>query len=513
MKKILLLVLSLSTVANMAYLPALAQTVKTAQSTIFKPITRSATEFEQIINLLKSLSTKIDNLEKIIYKTTGPVGPICPSVMPPKCGDNEELQNSNSSYPCPSYQCVPKKTVGPEPFPACVTGFAHKGTLCSNDLASLVYKLGEDSTKAIALSTYAKNNFGVSLTCDSYSKLTLNEDGKSVYCDKSGYTGVVTPKTQWTKVTWQVALGNRVEIFSYVDPNVSPADITKAKEIIAGCSETTIFNDIAWDYRGVPVACKRSTEILINTPPTTPNTGPTRVPETFKTCLYDKGVAAGSTRINVDSAIALMDSAFASRVGVSYGPMDNKLYPTIAECERQTSFYLISSNTGSGPYTGGYPVGYTGCGQYDSNETQCKATTGCEWKIPGGLADNKYYCMNSNTTGTSGTGSSATACAQAGGTWNSTSFYCNYPGSTYTGTGTSGSYSSSCSSDIASLLGSGCHLMYTSSNGTNRYCNGEMNKHIDGPSPTVVVDGCASFTTSSLFRNSLLGQVIQLFSR
>lgn len=284
---------------------------------------------------------------------------------------------------------------------------------------------------------------------------------------------------------------------------------------------------------------------------TKPGTGTTitSVPEEWKTCFSSKGLNAGSTKLDIDEALQIINAAIAARSNLNYSSIKGILYTPISDCERQTNFYISTykpdnSTTVSGgsdyagsatscpcwnssgfcPWTNYYngqnycvgilsgtnvcvlqdgshlnktnytadkcPAGISigggsgtrtgttyGCGQYDNNETACRGASGCEWKIPTGSYDSKYYCMS--------TGSYS---------------------------GGSGSGASSCPGDIGTLLGSGCHLMYTKNDGTNRYCNSAMDKHIDGPNPSIIVDGCSSFT-ASLNRSSLLAQIFQLFFR
>lgn len=46
---------------------------------------------------------------------------------------------------------------------------------------------------------------------------------------------------------------------------------------------------------------------------------------------------------------------------------------------------------------GGGMTGMMGCGQYDNSESSCRASANCEWRLPGGMANNRYYCMSKET--------------------------------------------------------------------------------------------------------------------
>jgi hypothetical protein len=164
----------------------------------------------------------------------------------------------------------------------------------------------------------------------------------------------------------------------------------------------------------------------------------------------------------------------------------------------------------------------TGCSSLSSADTADMSKYGAEGsssQCGGGSGGGGYSSCPSSLAAENMLGS---GCHSMG-----TDYYCDGPmtksakssdtattlgctGGSYSGSGTS-SGGSACPSSITGL-GSGCHLMFTKSDGTNRYCNSEMNKHVDDPQPDLVVDGCASFTTADSGRSPLLAQILNFLT-
>ncbi len=101
----------------------------------------------------------------------------------------------------------------------------------------------------------------------------------------------------------------------------------------------------------------------------------------------------------------------------------------------------------------------------------------------GGYSYNNGYCCSS----ASGSGS---------GFWQSNT--CGTTATTYSGTSTT--YPSGCPSSILSILGSGCHYMYTGSDGKYIYCDTDMKRSMkDGDA--AAREGCRSETTTTTYSN------------
>ena len=142
-------------------------------------------------------------------------------------------------------------------------------------------------------------------------------------------------------------------------------------------------------------------------------------------CLPSSGSSGGYTAICSDPAIK---SLFTSDAAGAHQMSDtrycfNGVMSEAVEVANKTLIKCTSQDvpapgcSSSGTYSGGGGTGSTGCGQYDSNESQCRAAAGCEWRWFSEAGRN--YCMpigspsggGGTGTGTgTGTGGSTTAC-------------------------------------------------------------------------------------------------------
>lgn len=493
-----------------------------------------STSLQKILSLLQKLDQRLDKIEEILITKERKPDPIkCPyaASIPIFCPDGYErgpgATNADGCYV--EGPCV-KKTEKPK----CESPYIAKeeAGVCWNinagnpSTGGLVYEFSQTPAQAISLYNYASKNWGSSANCGSGYSLVLGQ-GRTIKCEYSGTVSLECP-SGWIKHSFNYIISSCVENNSY---NNATAMAT-AKKLVDDCVGASSSGNFGWDSKtGLPIICNVSKPggggggssgyvwdaaktscvaglitargetlataqiiagnmALCSSNPTSCNnldsfaknnmgkygaegsssqcwssggtgTGSaTILPESWKICLREKGVAAGSTQINIDAAFTEINKYLASRTTVQYGNIDNKLYSSIAACDQQTGFYISNQLGGTTWPTGG---SYSG--------------------------------------GTGSSGDPTTACSQAGGTWNSTSNYCVYPGGSYPSGGTN---YSSCDANLIALLGSGCHQM------GDKFCDGPMTKSAK-TGDTVATNGCVS--TAGIYRPSLLSSLISLFVR
>jgi hypothetical protein len=150
---------------------------------------------------------------------------------------------------------------------------------------------------------------------------------------------------------------------------------------------------------------------------------------------------------------------------------------------------------------------------------KCAAAAACA----AGTYYNGTSCSSSSWSSGGSSGSTdvfntQSGCAAANGVWSGT--YCSCPSGTYlsggfctssgsTTGGGSGSGWSSCSASLTALLGSGCHRMYTDSQGRAIYCDGPMTMSArEGDAATT--SGCSS-PSSARPQQSFIANILEFF--
>lgn len=455
----------------------------------------------ELIRKIDNLNAKFEKLAKAIENFGGgggdhcpvysyspiycPSGKITPNTLPNGCpgpgvcvDDKVICPISYAESPCPAGQTRSRKVVNgcevpgecvPVPVPTtCAGGYElYGGLLCFNRLSGLVYKLKDGMETAISLVKYAAKEWGTSIgSCNGTIEPNPSVPPNGIVCKYASGGGDCG---SWVKVAWSYVVS------SCVKPEITKEQIEAARGIVNACTGATGQSSFRWSAGGVPELCLATG--------TAGGTG--------------SGTGGGGT------GGYAWDTAKTSCVA----GLITARGETLAKAQViANNFALCATSTGCPDLS---PADKTDMGKYsaEGSSSQCWSSGGGTWTSGGGggASCSSYTtqsaCPSSCTWGVP-SGSSGTA-------------YCMYP--TYSGGGSTSGYTSggstTCPGDIGTLLGSGCHMMYTKSDGTNRYCNSEMNKHVDGPQPNTVVDGCASFSAAGFGRTSLIAQLFRLFSR
>lgn len=510
-----------------------------------------------LIKKIDNLSAKFEKLTKVVENLSGGGGgggkpPICPIVtsfpLPCPAGqthgpDTTDVNSCN--WPGP---CVPIKP--PEPVTTCVGGYElYGGSLCFNRLTGLVYKLKDGVETAITLVKYAAKEWGTSIgSCNGTIQPNSSATGiECKYAPGGGDCG------SWTKIAWNYTVS------SCVDPNnVTQQQIEAGKGIVNACTGATGQSSFRWSAGGVP-------ELCLTTGTGGGGGGSTVLPASWEACLNKQGTAAGVAQSKIGAALVIIKTNLTNKEYINYSAMDSGLYSSIANCDKETGFYISNQGGGSGGGGGG---GGTGGYTWDTAKTSCVAglitargetfakaqtiannfalcasSAGCTSLDDVARADMSKYgaegsssqCWSYGGGGTTGGGTwpsgsvncdsytTQGTCPTANGScvWGTLSGYsapaCKYPGA-FSGSGSGGSSWFDCSS-LTNMLGytnyTGWHSMGDSNvcftSGMERYVDvvnqapsGEIKNCTGSNTPKT---GCASAPTA-LSRTSLVAQLL-----
>ena len=426
------------------------------------------------------------------------------------------------------------------------------------------------------MSAFAKKEFGVEQNCNINSKLNLTPDGKSVFCDTSGYTGVlITPP--------KVSTDSKSCLISKNIPSAVVDDMVACQN--GPCTTDPARSAAMSQYSTSASGCYSG---YSGTGTTTSGGDRLAQFEKWASCYVGK---TGDSNFPAPIRAAIVGNYSYT---INYSGNSN---PTaISDCEKQVGLTSLSSLTGGGTSTG-YPD-YSG-GEYTGSDQYCKehaskftsGKSGCHemsndsskfiWtrlngpmneyvaQPVGGGAVSWYSCSSNpitncatSYTGTGTTYADSSSCANtdrpywtgwscvttsdctsgggvintsvvpsrcdyssAGTSNTNTQASCTSYGGTWNATsnycvypnytGGTGTYSDQCSSSaVVAILGTGAHTM------NGNFCfNSSMTQYLSTPSDTIIKDcatspvsGCSSFSTS-LSRPSLLSSLVSLFLR